>query len=479
MPSHGSRASIRVVLELLAATLSLLIAPYYSIQTRAAVVDPDIWWHIRVGDWITSHGSVPRAGIFSQYADRPWVAYSWLFDVLVSSVNRVYGLVGIVGLLICFQVLVSLVFVVAVRRVARGTLWVWPVAAAAIYAFYINPLRPALFTLLFFTVQLFIIFEAERRRDDGLLWWMGPLFVFWANSHLQFVYGMCVLVLYVLARKAQPRMVALLALAVVCSCLGPNGWLPYRVALEYAGSIAHYQVIQELGPLSFRRPEHFAQLLLLMAACVVLGRSARLDPFRSLLVGVTAVVSFRAMRDSWFVSIASAFVIAEGLGSSRSLGASHDVPPLIRPSVLYALAAALSLVVSFGLATRQGLSTRDLVAVIERIYPLGATEFVKQSRLEGPMYNDFNWGGFLMYRLPEHPVSIDPRADLYGHQIFARAQATARAEGWQSDPDVARANFLLIPRWYPLAAGLARDRRFRLIYQDHVAAVFARAVPAQ
>jgi hypothetical protein len=484
-----------------AAAFTLVIAAYYSIHTRAAVVDPDIWWHIRVGEWIAAHKTVPRTGILSQHIERAWVAYSWGFDVLVSSVHGLWGLPGIVGLLICFQILISLIFLLAMRRIAGSGWWPFVIASAAIYAFYLNPLRPGLFTLLFFTLELLIIFEVERRRDDRLLFWMTPVFMLWANTHLQFVYGMVVLVLYVVTRlygagkprESAPTLFAVVASSVVASCIGPNGPLPYKVAFDYATELGHYQVIQELGPLSFRRPEHFVQLLLLMAACFAVGRrwtiddgpafahgaSARqaIDPFRILLLVITAVVSFRAMRDSWFVSMAAAFIVAEGVGHLRSRATArvHE-PAVIRPSVQYALATVVALMASFELAQRYGLSTRELAAVIERIYPLQATEYVKTSGLKGPLYNDFNWGGFLMYRLPEIPVSMDPRADLYGPELFSRSLATANAAPtWKADPDLLRANLVLIPQRYPLAAALSADPRFRLVYRDHVAAAFVRA----
>src|SRR5688572_17362863 len=188
--------------EFAAACFTLTIASYYSIVSTPAMVDPDIWWHIGVGDWIVANGTLPRVGILSQHLERSWVAYSWGFDVLVSTVHRIHGLPGIIGLLIGFQVLISFLFLLVVRHLARSPWWSCLIAAASIYAFYVNPLRPVLFTLLFFTIELFIIFEAERRADDKRLAWMIPLFLIWANFHLQFVYGVLILFLYVASRLA-------------------------------------------------------------------------------------------------------------------------------------------------------------------------------------------------------------------------------------------------------------------------------------
>ena len=60
------------------------------------VLDPDIWWHLRTGEWVVEHGGVPATDPFSTFGHgHPWVAYSWLFEILVFGIFRAFGLVGI------------------------------------------------------------------------------------------------------------------------------------------------------------------------------------------------------------------------------------------------------------------------------------------------------------------------------------------------------------------------------------------------
>src|SRR5262245_6702436 len=59
--------------------------------------DPDIWWHLRVGQWVVEHGTVTTTDPFSQYGQtRPWVAYSWLYEVLVYGLYKAFGLAGVI-----------------------------------------------------------------------------------------------------------------------------------------------------------------------------------------------------------------------------------------------------------------------------------------------------------------------------------------------------------------------------------------------
>jgi hypothetical protein len=135
-----------------------------------------------------------------RHLDRQWIAYSWLFDLIVSRVLHRFGLMGIPDLLICLQVVLSLTFLLAIWHFARNFWWSWLIGVLGIFAFYVNPLRSEQLTLFFFIIELWLIFETEQRRNDKLLFWTVPLFAIWANFHIQFTYGLFVLALYVGAR---------------------------------------------------------------------------------------------------------------------------------------------------------------------------------------------------------------------------------------------------------------------------------------
>src|SRR4051794_30060819 len=72
------------------------------------VTDWDIWWHLRTGQWILDNGQVTTTDPFSTYgADRPWIAYSWLFEVLIFGLYQWLGLAGVV----VYRVVLSLAVV--------------------------------------------------------------------------------------------------------------------------------------------------------------------------------------------------------------------------------------------------------------------------------------------------------------------------------------------------------------------------------
>ena len=77
--------------------------------------DEDIWWHLRAGQWLLDNRAIPRTDPFSSYGletAKPWIAYSWLFEVIVALFHQAFGNAGIV----LFRGLMTLAIVLAIHR---------------------------------------------------------------------------------------------------------------------------------------------------------------------------------------------------------------------------------------------------------------------------------------------------------------------------------------------------------------------------
>jgi hypothetical protein len=454
---------------------------------QIATLDPDVWWHVRVGQWILQNHAVPHNGIFSQHAmDHGWVAYSWGFEVLSAMLMRVFGLAFIPLMLGFMRALIAFAIFVMAYRISRRFWPAWVIAAAAVMGFHLVMVaRPVLFTILFFAIEMGLIFEARGRGSIRPLYWLPLVLWIWANTHIQFVYGLAALVLLAACELSAPRFrrwlvpgrvivgtrlqwALLIAGSFIATLIGPYGTQIYGVIFRYAGNTAQYVQIQELAAIGFRNTGDYAVLLLLMIACFVLGKTC-LDLFSGSLLLISAVLAFRSGRDVWFLSIAAACIISERL--SREEVATE---PLRKIVFQFTTTFVIGFALVFAFMRSEGLDPQSIVSAIDAAYPIQATQYVSDHQLKGPMYNNFDWGGFLIFNLREYPVSIDGRNDYYGPENFARVQNTMNGSGWKSDSDLAKAGFVLMERSQPLARILAADPGFKLAYSDHLAVVFIR-----
>jgi hypothetical protein len=80
-----------------------------------------------------------------------------------------------------------------------------------------------------------------------------------------------------------------------------------------------------------------------------------------------------------------------------------------------------------------------------------------------------------MWYMPDYPVAIDGRNDLYGDQLDELFYDSQSANsGYLTDPYLNEAGVIVLQADLPLAKILTADPRFQLIYQDALAVVFAR-----
>ena len=124
------------------------------------------------GEWIVSHGNVPMTDPFSGYGmGKPWVAYSWLFEILVYGLFTKLGLMGILVFTVSMSLLIALVLHGALRW--AGLPFITEMFRVAIALGAMSSLftpRPWLFSILFFTVELFILFHLSERTRLPRYW---------------------------------------------------------------------------------------------------------------------------------------------------------------------------------------------------------------------------------------------------------------------------------------------------------------------
>jgi hypothetical protein len=212
--------------------------------------------------------------------------------------------------------------------------------------------------------------------------------------------------------------------------------------------------------------------MLALAGCATfaLGRRQRLSSFEVLLLAATAFLAFRARRDLWFLVLASVTILSAS--GPRTAPASERFPLTGRR--LAALAAGLVLLIALTARARD-LSPANLERKVAGVFPEQAAAVVEQRGYAGPLYNDFNWGGYLIWRLPHLPAAMDGRTNLHGDERILRFGATfSGAAGWQDDPDLCAAGVVIAPADTPLASLLATDPRFRLVHEDALARVFVK-----
>jgi len=191
----------------------------------------------------------------------------------------------------------------------------------------------------------------------------------------------------------------------------------------------------------------------------------------------------------WYtVATVYAFTL-EGVGAVGAIGVAAVLPAaLLSPALGYiidryprerVLAAMLALrfvaltVAIYLIGLSRKVSEHQLEIAVERQFPVSAVKFINEKNYSGPLYNHFNWGGYLIWALPRVPVSMDGRMNLHGDQRIERSFNTwSGLRGWESDPELMKARLVIGGVNDALTTLMRTDSRFKLVYEDAIAVVF-------
>jgi len=112
-------------------------------------------------------------------------------------------------------------------------------------------------------------------------------------------------------------------------------------------------------------------------------------------------------------------------------------------------------------------------------FPREACDFIDRQGWSGRMYNEFDWGGYCIWRFyPRQQVFIDGRCEVYFDGAWEYHQAIHYAQAdWEDRLRVARIDTLLVNPDSYLNRVLPISREWQRVYGDRMALVYRRKQP--
>ena len=456
-------------------------------SVRLFDVDPDLWWHIKVGESILATHHFPTTDPYSfTVHGQLWLAYEWLGEIVLATAQRIGGMRGLDALLIALGCAVMLaIYAFATIRTGNSKAGF---AAAAILLVLARPsfsLRPQMFGYLFLVLTL-IALELFRQGKRGALWCLPLLMLAWVNIHGSWVIGMGAIFVYWMSGLVEfqvggietqrwsaddRRRMSFVFLLCLCALpLTPYGTRIAMSPFEYASSLPlNVTKIMEWQPMAFNLAggKIFLALLLgFVVAQIAFRYTWNLAELALFLFGTVMAclhIRFLLVFVPFFTPIL-AVMIARWM---RGYDARKD---------RFVLNAALMAVVAFGVV-RYFPSRAQLERIVSEKWPVDAVEFLDTHEVPGPMYNAYGFGGYLVWtRGPEHKVFIDGRADVYERGgVFADYLHISRLEpGALSVLRNYGIRSCLINRDEALGTLLAASPDWKRVYSDSVAALYVR-----
>jgi hypothetical protein len=237
----------------------------------------------------------------------------------------------------------------------------------------------------------------------------------------------------------------------------------------------------ELKSMNFRTPGHYVLMLLAMFAFFAVGRQQAKDLFKAMLLAVGASIGFAFQREAWVIAVVSVAILGDVFFPAG--GRPDELPHSPKPALW--VVAAIVLIVLAVSASRIPSSTETLLEVTAQKLPVRACDFIRQNHLPAPIFNELSWGGFLTWYLPDYPVSVDDRHELYGEESLKSYYQVATGRRLSSGYSALSSahTFILstenglvrIPQMYPNPKAVFEEAfpGFHEIYHDDLAVVWS------
>jgi hypothetical protein len=464
------------------------------LATVAPIEDLDVWWLLRSGAYMVETRSFPTTDPFSGTAfGAEWINHAWGFELLLYGVYRLGGLGGLLALPALFAIATFAVLYVGLRREGLGRPWALVaigVGGLATHGFWAP--RPQVVTYLGL-VAFWTILRAGRDGRSRPYLWLPVLTAVWANLHGGFMIGVGLIGLCLVgawldrvaadgvSRSGQPD--TRLAVAGVASLAAmfatPFHYRGVLFPLQVLGDRFAQAFISEWGSLPFHYPQvRLVEALVLLTLVAFWWAPRRCRVTDVLVLAAFLHLGLQAIRNLPLLVVIVIPILARALAETAA--ARRGLLSMLtggRPRAAGLVVSALAVLLAIGWVNPlRRLPDLPTAARVADTFPEGAARFLERSRPAGPLFNDYGWGGYLIWRLyPDYRVSIDGRIAVHGPRGFADYLEVAEVRPrWRGTLDRLGARLVLVKARSPLAVVLKAAGDWQLLYEDGVAVVLGK-----
>ncbi|MBI5640946.1 MAG: hypothetical protein HZA17_11020 [Nitrospirae bacterium] len=448
------------------------------------ISDPDFFWHLKTGEWIWQNKALPTEDPFNYTTPRTHsmlkqiiLTSYWLSQIIYYLIYAAGGMSGII--LLRFVIVGALAYGMFKREYGDKTLYICLMIIFFTLLLQQYPIeRPHVFSFLFFGFLLSLLertgtYDREREisvtskaasKDYSHLT-IPFLMIIWVNMHGGYVLGQITIIVYIvmegikfshpslqpMTKDAYKRLLIAGLSGIAISLLNPNTYHGLPELMKIPTLMAYGNVEYSSSLTVFRRMDSLSILLywgtLFITVIGLLMTIRRPDITQIALLVGTGIFSFYQIRYIPFFMVAALPVAGRSVSSTRLLKFGRVVM------------VVLALFVAVFFARHDRSNYRNLISgewINGYFLPVKAADFILANDLQGNMYNHYNWGGYLIWRLgPDRKVFVDGRNMSY--DIFAASSLVSAAlkkdmaglPFWKSTLNAYGVRYIGIPLFIP------------------------------
>ncbi len=399
----------------------------------------DFWWHIKAGEWICTHKTVPKQDIFSWYGMEqhiPWTAHEWLAEVILYKIFQLGGSNGVYLFSMALGVIfLNISYLEGGKYVGRNFVFCgifYAVYAVIVYMFFYG--RPQIFSFMFLFAELKILYRFYDAPKTRSIYFIPFLSCLWSNIHggsSCMVYVLCLIFLTagtfefrmgrVAAKKwdrnSRMKLAVVTITSVLALLINPIGASVLKYPYSNLSDTISMKLISEW---SAPDAKDIGQLILFFLPIVLMAIGFITEEMEIRLIDLLIFAGFlylffRSQRFIIMWSLAANFCCMRYVPQIRIKEMTTKAEK--RLMALLTAATLLLCVCTVGIIAQ---NIHNGVRMVKTEMSDEMLEAVKEEAITA-LFNEYNYSGELIFN--EIPVFWDSRADLFAGNILGDASA--------------------------------------------------------
>ncbi len=368
----------------------------------------------------------------------PFVNHHWGSGVVFYGLYQLVGFTGLSVVYVLLSVVMAGWFMWLAIRKSNLVLAILAAAAFVPMAVSRAEVRPEVFTYLLCGIYYWLLDAHRGGRSSGkALYWLIPLTALWINLHIGFIVGIGITFVFWLEQAVQfvrkrpnsaPFLTIILAGSALAALLNPAGlWgvvYPLNIFRHYGYLIVENQSIFFLQRLGINSMGY----LVVMVAITWTSFAARAIHERKItdwplliLNLVFAFMAAKALRNYPFFALFGIVALAANIHAVIK-GFQKPAARKVKAGVMAVAVVLAAGWVGYDIQRHWGMVGVGLMPGVN-----GAAEFYKQHGLKGPIFNNYDIGGYLIFHLHgQDAVFVDNRPEAYSESflqdVYVKAQ---------------------------------------------------------
>jgi len=381
----------------------LLFAAFF---IRGSVTqDPDFGWHIQAGNNILSNG-IPHKDPFSySMPSYPFVDHEWATNVWWSIVFNAWGMTP---LLIGMTFLAVISLLLQTRKLDKKWIGILLFLAGGTLFDFVG-VRTQVLSWFFLSVLLCIVYQ--KQLWDKWRYFLPLLFIIWANSHGGFGIGIGVLGIVLLGKSIEKKerlkeSAVLLSLCLLATFINPFGVrLWWEFWMQLSDTQLHWAISEWYPAIYFSNIAFWIYWAISIFLVIRFRKKYTLTEL--FLYCFFLLAAFSSMRNIPLWIIVSFAMTVKGVSFLYQEAGKHEYGA-DRFRVAYIFFSFVAFVFFlpqlggffYGLYTSRGNVS---------FYPAAAVGYLHKHVPTQQIFSAYDWGGYLIWQLPEKRVFIDGR----------------------------------------------------------------------